>query len=84
MHLGKSGRQIVLKSEKAFSQLKFAGAETAPAEEWFARKQLRDRNARNECFNVERNRRIRGDLYITQILDEEMKADDLRLRQDLS
>ena len=33
-----------------------------------------------EYFDVERNRRQRGDLYIAQIMDEEMKPDDPRLR----
>jgi len=84
MHLGKLGLQIVLKSEKAFSQISFVDAEIAMADEWFAKRQFRDKSARNEYFNVERNKRQRGDLYITQILDEEMKADDKRLRQELS
>lgn len=83
MHLGKLGRQTVLKSERAFSQLTFMDAEVARAEEWFAKKQFRDRSARDRYFNVERNSRRRGDLYITQIMDEEMKADDERLRQEL-
>ncbi len=38
------------------------------------------RSARRQYFDVERNRRQRGDLYIVQILDEEIKADDPRLR----
>jgi hypothetical protein len=41
---------------------------------------LRDRSARREYFDVERNKRQKGDLYIIQIMDEEMKSDDLRLR----
>lgn len=80
MCLGKLGRQIVLKSEKAFSQLTFVDAEIAKADEWFAKKQLRDKTARNDYFSSRMNRREPGDLYITQILDEEMKADDERLR----
>ena len=84
MRLGKLGQQIVIKSEKAFSQLTFVGAEVASSEEWFAKKQFRDRNAREEYFDSRRSRRQRGDLYITQILDEEIKADDERLRQKLS
>ena len=83
MHLGKLGQQIVLKSEKAFSHLAFTGAEAANSDEWFAKKQFRDRSARSRYFNVERNKRQRGDLYITQIMDEEMKSDDERLRQEL-
>ena len=80
MRLGKLGRQIVLKSEKAFSQLTFVDAEIAKADEWFAKKQLHDKTARNDYFSSRMNRREPGDLYITQILDEEMKADDERLR----
>ena len=80
MHLGKLGQQIVLKSERAFSHLTFVDAEIAKADEWFVKKQFRDRKARSDYFNVERNKRKRGDLYITQILDEEMKEDDERLR----
>lgn len=80
MRLGKLGRQIVLKSEKAFSQLTFVDAEIAKADEWFAKKQLRDKTARNDYFSSRMNSREPGDLYITHILDEEMKADDERLR----
>lgn len=83
MHLGKLGQQIVLKSRKAFSQLTFVDAQIARADEWFAKKQFRDRSARDEYFNVERNKRRRGDIYITHIMDEEMRDDDERLRQKL-
>lgn len=84
MQLGKLGQQIVLKSEKAFSQITFVDAEIARSEEWFAKKQLRDKHAREEYRDSRFSKRQRGDLYITQILDEEMKADDERLRQNLS
>lgn len=80
MHLGKLGQQFVLKSQTAFERIRFVGRETAESNEWYARKILRDKTARREYFSVERNRRQRGDLYITQIMDEEMKPDDLRLR----
>ena len=42
--------------------------------------ELRDKTARRQYFDVEKNRRQRGDLYIVQILDEEIKPDDSRLR----
>jgi hypothetical protein len=80
MHLGKLGQQIVLKSKLAFENLQFVGYEEAKTLEWYAKKQQRDKTARREYFDIERNRRQKGDLYITQILDEEMKADDARLR----
>ena len=80
MHLGKLGQQFVLKSKEAFEGIKFMGYEVAESDEWYAKKMLRDKSARREYFSVERNKRQRGDLYITQIMDEEMTADDPRLR----
>ena len=80
MHLGKLGQQFVLKSRETFQRIHFTGFEIAEASEWYARKMLRDKSARREYFSVEQNRRQRGDLYITQMIDEEMKADDSRLR----
>lgn len=80
LRLGKLGQQFVLKSKKAFDNLKYLGYETAESKEWFEKKDLRDKLARREYFDVERNKRQRGDIYIAQIIDEEMKADDTRLR----
>ena len=80
MRLGKLGQQFVLKSRQAFARLEFLGYETADCREWYKKKSFRDKSARRQYFDVERNRRQRGDLYITTILDEEMKADDPRLR----
>ena len=80
MHLGKLGQQIVLKSKEAFDRIHYVGNEVALHIEWYAKKQLRDKTARREYFNTERNKRQRGDLYITTILDEEMKPHDPRLR----
>lgn len=80
MHLGKLGQQFVLKSKTAFDRIKFIGSEAAESDEWYAKKMLRDKTARREYFSVERNMRQRGDLYITQIMDEEMMPDDSRLR----
>lgn len=79
LFLGELGQQTVLISEKAFENLKFIGCEVAEHEKWFAKKELRDRAARREYFDVERNKRQKGDIYIVQIMDEEMTADDLRL-----
>lgn len=80
MRLGKLGMQFVLKSRRAFDRIEYVGSEIALSDEWYAKKMLRDKSARREYFDIERNRRIRGDLFIIQIMDEEMKADDSRLR----
>lgn len=80
MHLGKLGLQFVLKSRTSFERIRYIGSEIANSNEWYAKKMLRDKTARREYFSVERNRRQRGDIYITQIMDEEMMPDDARLR----
>lgn len=80
MHLGKLGQQFVLKSEKAFDRIAFEGYEIAESTEWYIKKMARDQSARREYFDVERNRIERDDLFVTQILSEEMKPDDPRLR----
>ena len=78
--LGDLGQQFVLKSREAFEKIRFLGAEEALRPDWLAKKQIRDRSARRAYFDVEKNRREKGDLYITRILDEEMKENDRRLR----
>ena len=80
MKLGNLGTQFVLKSEKAFNAVQYEGYEMAESAQWYAKKESRDKTARRQYFAVEKNRRQRGDLYIVQILDEEIKADDPRLR----
>lgn len=80
MHLGRLGQQFVLKSKTAFDRIRFTGYEIAASSEWYAGKMLRDQSARREYFSIERNKRQKGDIYVTQIMDEEMKTDDSRLR----
>lgn len=80
MYLGKLGQQFVLKSKKAFEQIKFIGCEIAKSDEWYAKKVLRDRTARRDYFDVERNHYQKNDLYIMQIINEEMNSNDPRLR----
>lgn len=80
MRLGDLGRQVVVKSERAFTRLEFSGAQVAPRSIWLPRRERRDREAREGYFDRERNARKKGDLFITQIIDEEMGPDDSRLR----
>ncbi len=80
MKLGNLGTQFVLKSKKAFNAIQYTGYEIAESVQWFAKRENRDQTARRQYFDVEKNRRQRGDLYMVQILDEEIKADDPRLR----
>lgn len=80
MHLGKLGQQFVLKSKKAFDRIAFVEAEAVQSAEWFSKKKNRDNAARAEYFNIERNRINSNDIFIPQILTEEMKSDDPRLQ----
>ena len=80
MHLGKLGQQFVLKSQTAFERIQFLDYEVASSQEWYTQKTQRDKAARRQYFDTERNKRQRGDLYIMQIMDEEMRSHDPRLR----
>ena len=63
-------QQIVLKSRAAFRRIRFLNAEPAEVKDWLEKRMMRDKAARREYLNMEHSRRIRGDLYITQILDK--------------
>ena len=80
MHLSKSGQQFVLKSQTAFERIRFVDYEAVSNQEWYTQKMERDKAVRRQYFDTERNKRQRGDLYIMQIMDEEMKPYDPRLR----
>ena len=78
--LGKLGQQFVIISKRAFDKIEYLGSEKASALEWYPKKEIRDKMARNDYFNSKKNTRQKGDIYITTILDEEIKPDDTRLR----
>lgn len=79
MILGKLGNQIVLKSQKAFDQLKFIGTESAPAEIYYSLKVNRDKEARYEFRNSVRKRPNKNDLFMLDIMREEIQNGDERL-----
>ena len=80
MKLGNLGTQFVLKSEKAFSRIKYIRCEISHNDIWFPRKKLRDDNARSDYFNLDKNDIRKDDIFITNIINEEIKEDDSRLR----
>lgn len=79
MRLGNLGEQIVLKSKKAFSRIFFTGFELAESEIWYPQRKERDDAARRAYFDSRNNRRHKGDLFISQIIDGRMTTDDLRI-----
>ena len=80
MSLGKLGQQYVLKSEKSFDVIEFVGSHIADKNEYFPLKEKRDRAARNAYFELRRKPWQRGETYIMNIIDEELKSEDVRIR----
>ena len=80
MRLGKLGEQIVLKSEKAFEQIRFVGAEPADAETYYEKKALRDREARRAYRSTRQVSNALNELYMIDIMREGIENGDPRLR----
>ena len=79
MRLGKLGEQFVLKSPKAFESTKFVSYKSADNTVYYARRKVRDDEARVAFFAELEKEDIDG-LYMRDIIREEVKADDPRLR----
>ena len=79
MRLGKLGEQIVLKSPKAFAQIQFAGYENADAEEYYIKKNEREREARRQYRRNKKEEADVNELFILDIMREEIKNGDARL-----
>ena len=79
MRLGKLGEQYVIKSDKAFNQIEFKFAELADNTIYYARRKMRDDEARNAFFAELEKEDING-IYMRDIIREEMTSDDIRLR----
>ena len=79
LRLGMLGEQYCLVSQKAFTEIEYVGNEYVDSEEWYPRKMLRDMYARQGYRNMEKEEYRNGELYITKIIDEEIKKDDLRI-----
>ena len=80
MRLGKLGEQIVLKSKKSFSQIRFIDAEPAAAETYFEKKSVRDRDARRAYRFSRQEAETIHELYMLDIMREEIRNGDPRLR----
>ena len=80
MRLGKLGEQIVMVSEKAFSQLRYISSEPAEAVVYYAKKKERDRMARREYRRSKKEDIDPAELFMIDIMREEMKQNDPRLR----
>ena len=85
LQLGKLGLQTVLVSEKAFDQLKFVNAEPVDKTEYYPRFMRRDTTAReNYSKEIAKSRTYRDDIFVLDILRQEMTNDDPRIQRILS
>ena len=80
MRLGRLGEQIVLKSERAFSQIRFLGSEPAVAGTYYEKKAMRDREARRAYRQTRSAADGINELYMLDIMREGIRNDDPRLR----
>ena len=84
MRLGNPGEQFVLKSQKAFDIIRFERSEAADGEIYYPKRKKRDSGAREEYLKSERKTtRASGDIFMLDILREEIKQGDDRLRRNL-
>lgn len=79
MKLGNLGEQFVLKSQKAFSLLKFAGFELAEGSRYSMLRRRRNIEARGNFKKLLEEDDISG-LFIRDIILQKVKNDDERLR----
>ncbi len=78
MDLGQLGEQFVLKSEKAFDQIRFVTFEPADHSIYFPLRKERDEDARM-AYREELKRNVLEGLYIRDLIREKVTADDPRI-----
>lgn len=80
LRLGNLGEQIVLKSERSFSHIKFLGYEVAPADVYYPLRKQRNEKARLEFLSDKQGPYNPDALYLNDILRGGVDKDDPRLR----
>ena len=84
MRLGSLGEQFVLKSRRAFELIRFERGEAADGEIYYPKRKKRDMEAREQYLKRERKiTRSGADIFMLDILREEMKQGDERLQNNL-
>lgn len=80
MHLGRLGEQVVLKSREAFERIQFIDSIPAQKEEYFAKRTLRDKEARRDYRRSREQSADVNDIYMLDIMREGITNGDQRLR----
>lgn len=87
MKLGKLGIQVMLKSEKSFSQIKFVNAEKIDRKVFYEKFTERDKQSRESYKEIRKSQRIKDSIFLTDIIKnpqllkeyEKSKSDDFSL-----
>lgn len=84
MQLGTLGEQIVLLSPQAFEQIEFVEYEIADYREYYYKRAQRDQQARTDYQQRKKDfAMLRDDLFVLDIIREDMKNDDPRLQSHI-
>lgn len=82
LQLGKLGEQIVLVSEKAFARILFVDAVPVAKEDYYPKFLARDTKARRSFKeDIEKKKPYKDDIFVMDILREEIKNDDTRIQR---
>lgn len=85
MQLGKLGEQVVLLSKRSFERIEFVEYEVADYQEYYYKRAERDKEARTAYMSRKKNlQQLKNDLFILDIMREDMKYDDPRLQSVIS
>lgn len=85
LYLGKLGEQVAIISAKGFEKIKFVDAEPISREIYYPKFISRDEEARQIYRSkIRGSKSYRDDIFVMDILREEMKSDDPRLQRILS
>ena len=82
MRLGKLGEQIVLKSQFAFSKIKYVGFEIAPKDQYYVLRKARNDDANQTYLEIQEE--DADGLYIQDILRGGISNDDPRIPRNIS
>lgn len=85
LRLGKLGEQVALVSKKAFERLQFVEAIPVEGNIYYPKFQSRDLSARQSYRNeVVSSKRLLDDVFVLDIIRQEMKNDDPRIQRIVS
>ncbi|MBR4806867.1 MAG: hypothetical protein IKZ65_00055, partial [Lachnospiraceae bacterium] len=64
----------------AYEHIHFSFSEAVSRDPWLVLKTNRDEMARKTYFTIDKDQYVPGGIYVVNIIDEEMKKNDPRLR----